>query len=198
MTHKLLYAAASPYSCKVRMAAAYAEIALDLVATETGKQPPALMQANPLAKIPVLLVEGAPPVFDSRAITHYLDRISGGRLFPVDSTARTEAEVLESLCDGLCDALLAHVYERRYRPEAIVHQPWLEKQWARALRVLQSLEKSPPSLGDMHAGTIALRTSLGYLKLRFNGQWEGNCPRLVQWADEFDHRFPGLVDCLPA
>ncbi|MBL8580613.1 MAG: glutathione S-transferase N-terminal domain-containing protein, partial [Rhizobiaceae bacterium] len=49
--HKLLYAPASPYSAKVRMAAAYAGVAVEPVVVDTGKSPPILLEANPLGKI---------------------------------------------------------------------------------------------------------------------------------------------------
>ena len=48
--HKILYAPASPYSAKVRMAAAYASIPLEAVKTDTAAAPPELLQANPLGK----------------------------------------------------------------------------------------------------------------------------------------------------
>lgn len=194
---KLLYAAASPYSCKVRMAAAHLGIELELVPTETANQPQALMQANPLGKIPVLLLENGEALFDSRTITHYFDRAAGGRLYPGEAGARTRAEVLEALCDGMCDALLAHVYERRYRPENLVHQPWLERQWSKAEAALKFLEKSPPVHEPVDAGKLALRAALGYLNFRFKDQWEVNAPRLLDWAATFDHRFPGLAELVP-
>lgn len=196
-SYRLLSASASPYSSKVRMAAAHAGIALELVPTSTGEQPPELMKSNPLAKIPVLLRSDGDPIHDSQVIVAYLDRVSGGKLFPKDGEARTRAQVLEALGDGICDALLAHVSERRYRPEAIVHQPWLDKQWDRVKRTLASLEASPPPLDELDGGKIAVRAALGYLALRFAGQWESDCPAMVSWAKDFDARYPKLVDCIP-
>ena len=50
---KLLYASASPYSAKVRMAAAYAGIAIEPVAVKTDDNPASLIDANPLGKIQI-------------------------------------------------------------------------------------------------------------------------------------------------
>lgn len=197
MKPKLLYAPASPYSCKVRMAAAYLGIDLELVRTETATQPPELVRANPLGKIPVLVLDNGEAVYDSRAITHHFDRVSGGRLYPRESEARRHAEVLEALCDGICDALLAHVYERRYRPEDLVHQPWLARQWAKAETALKYLEAAPPPHLPLDAGKLALRTTLGYLGFRFRDQWEHNAPRLLAWAASFDQEFPELAAFIP-
>ena len=79
---KLLYASASPYSAKVRMAAAYAGVPLDAVIVDTNQRPAELIQANPLGKIPTLITDEGEAMFDSRAITQHLNRVSGNALFP--------------------------------------------------------------------------------------------------------------------
>ena len=78
---KVLYSSASPYSAKVRMAVAYAGIVLD-VRVNIGVYPPCLIGANPLGKIPVLAGDDGEAVYDSRAITQHLNRLSGSQLFP--------------------------------------------------------------------------------------------------------------------
>jgi glutathione S-transferase len=195
---KLLFATPSPYSAKVRMAAAYAGIAVDAVPTNTGEEPEILLKNNPLGKIPVLLTDEGESLFDSRAITQYLNRVSKNALFPRNPAKRLEAEKLEALADGICDCLLAHVYERRFRPEEIVHQPWLEKQWTKVTRALDHLEAAPPKLPKkITAGQIALRACLGYLDLRFAGKWERGHSKLRRWAKRFDEKFPELAALTP-
>ena len=196
---KVLYSSSSPYSAKVRMAAAYAGIALDAVAVETSAEPAELIGANPLGKIPVLVGDDGEAVYDSRAITQHLNRLSGNRLFPRSPAKRTDAERLEALADGIADCALAHVYERRSRPEEIVHQPWLDKQWSKVLRALDHLNANPPKLGKKTTGGhIALRATLGYLDLRFAGKWEKGRGRLKRWAARFDEKFPELKALLPS
>ena len=196
---KVLYSSASPYSAKVRMAAAYAGIALDAVAVETSAEPAELIGANPLGKIPVLVGDDGEAVYDSRAITQHLNRLSGNRLFPRGQVKRTDAERLEALADGIADCALAHVYERRSRPEEMVHQPWLDKQWSKVLRALDHLNANPPKLGKKTTGGhIALRATLGYLDLRFAGKWEKGRGRLKRWAARFDEKFPELKGLLPS
>lgn len=195
---KLLYSPPSPYSAKVRMAAAYAGIELDAVSTDTNKPGAELLAANPLGKIPVLLAEDGTAVSDSTAILYYLDRASKGALFPRNAAKRTEAEQLEALADGICDCLLAHVYERRFRPEEKIHQEWLDKQWEKVTRGLDALNAAPPKLPKkINAGQIALRACLGYLQLRFEGKWERGRSRLVRWAKKFDEKFPEIAAFVP-
>jgi glutathione S-transferase len=196
---KLLYSPASPYSAKVRMCAAYGGIALEAVNVDTAAEPAELIESNPLGKIPVLVAEEGQAVYDSRAITQYLNRLSGNALFPRNAAKRTEAEVLEALADGIADCALAHVYERRMRPQELVHQPWLDKQWKKVTRGLDLLNGNPPKLGKKAtAGQIALRATLGYLDLRFAGQWERGRGKLTRWATRFDDKFPELKGLLPS
>ena len=196
---KVLYAPPSPYSAKVRMAAAQAGIKLEAVRTDAASQPAELVSVNPLGKIPCLVTDEGQGVFDSRTITQYLNRISGNALFPRNAAKRLEAEQLEALADGICDCLLAHVYERRLRPAEKVHQPWLDSQWSKAVRGLDHLNANLPRLGKSPtAGHIALRSTLAYLDLRFEGQWERGRTKLRRWAVRFDERFPDLKAYLPS
>lgn len=194
----ILYSPASPYSAKVRMAAQWCGIDAEARVVDTAGQPAELITANPLGKIPVLIGDDGEAVFDSRAITQHLNRLSGGALYPRKADKRLQAERLEALADGICDCLLAHVYERRGRPAEIVHQPWLDKQWSKAVRALDHLEGNLPKLTKKaDGGQIALRAALGYLALRFEGQWERGRPKLKRWAKRFDEKFPALAPLLP-
>lgn len=194
----ILYSPASPYSAKVRMAAAWSGLDIEARIVNTAEQPAGLIAANPLGKIPVLVTDEGDGIFDSRVITQHLNRLSGGALFPRKADKRLKAERLEALADGICDCLLAHVYERRSRPAEKVHQPWLDAQWQKATRALDHLEADMPKLGKKpDAGQIALRATLGYLALRFEGQWERGRPKLKRWAKRFDERFPALAALLP-
>ena len=100
--------------------------------------------------------------------------------------------------DGLADCLLAYIYEQRFRPAEKVSPEWMEKQWAKVTRALDALNETPPKLPKkITAGQIALRASVGYLQLRFEGKWERGRSRLVRWTKKFDERFPDLIPLLP-
>ncbi len=196
--NKLLYSSASPYSAKVRMAATWAGIPFDAVTVDTNAEPALLIDANPLGKIPTWLLDDGQALFDSRAIMQHLNRESKNALFPRNAKKRLEAERLEALADGLADCLLANVYERRFRPAEKQHQPWLDKQWSKAERALDHLNANLPRLGKKpDGGQIALRAVVGYLDLRFPGQWERGRSKLKRWASRFDERFPTLAALVP-
>jgi glutathione S-transferase len=187
---KILYSTTSPYSAKVRMAARHLGIALEAVPTVTDDVPAELIAANPLGKIPVLLREGKPAVFDSRAIMQFFNRETKGKLYPRGRERRTQAETLEALCDGITDSLLAIVYERRMRPAEKLHQPVIDRNWAKVTRGLAVLNSQPPKgLLRPHGGHFALAALLGYLSLRFAGEWEADCGNLTRWLKRFEKVF---------
>ncbi len=187
---KILYSPASPYSSKVRMAAHYCGLDYESVVVDTNADPSQLVDSNPLGKIPTLIPDNASAVYDSRAIMQYLDRISGRRLYPRNAEKRTEAEVLEALCDGTTDCLLAIVYERRFRPEEKVHAPWIDRQWSKVERALDHLnDHLPRTSKNLHGGHFALGGLLGYLDLRFAGQWQRGRPKLKNWPQKLSKFF---------
>lgn len=195
---KLLYGPTSPYSAKVRMAAELAGIALDAEVVDTNVNPSVLIDANPLGKIPTLITEDGVTVYDSRVITQYLNRLSGNKIFPRNAAKQLEAGTLEALADGICDCLLTIVYERRMRPEDKVHQPWVDRQWEKALRGLDALNANPPKLPkSISVGQIAVRSLLAYLDIRFAGKWEKGRGKLKKWAVRFDEKWPDLAAKLP-
>ena len=188
---KLLCSPTSPYSNKVRMAAHFLGLELNIIRVDTNAGPAILVDNNPLGKIPTLLTDDGVSVFDSVAIMHYFDRLTKGGLYPSKKGKRTDAEILEALCDGMGDCLLAIVYERRFRDEEKVHQPWIDRQWKKATSVLAHLSANPPKLGKkLHGGHFALAATLDYLDLRFKDQWEADHASLVDWLRQFEKKFP--------
>ncbi|NRP85087.1 putative GST-like protein YibF [Ensifer adhaerens] len=187
---RLLCSSTSPFSSKVRMAARHLGIELEEIRVDTNAGPALLVDNNPLGKIPTLLTDDGEAIFDSRAIMHYFDRQEGG-LYPSKKGKRTEAEVLEALCDGTMECLLSIVYERRLREPEKQHQPWIDRQWTKASRALAHLDAEPPKIGKkLHAGHFALAALIGYLQLRFEGQWEADYAELINWASKFEKHFP--------
>lgn len=195
---KLLYAPASPFSSKVRMAARYSGLVLEEVRIDASAEGPDLVGHNPLGKIPTLITDTDQAVFDSRAIMHFIDRSAGRKLYPRNAERRTEVEVLEALCDGICDAIVLVVYERRYRPEEKVHQEWIDRQWRRVERGLDHLNANlPRTTKSLNGGHFALAAMLGYLNLRFEGKWERGRPKLKNWPTRFEKVFPDHAGLKP-
>lgn len=173
------------------MSAHYLNLGVAAELTKTEAAPAELIGSNPLGKIPVLIREDKPPVFDSVAIMQFLNRETKGRLYPRNPERRTEAEILEALCDGITDCLLAIMYEKRFHPPEKIHQPWIDRQWEKVARGLDHLNANLPKTSkNLHGGHFALAAMLGYLNLRFAGEWEKGRSKLKNWPQKFEKFFP--------
>jgi len=150
---------------------------------------------NPLGKIPVLILEDGTTLYDSRVIAEYLDQLAGGGIVFPRNSSRWGVLTEAALADGIMDAALLIVYEKRLRPEATWSAGWLDNQQRRIDRALGSLEDNPPKLTNPPLiGQIGLACALGYLDLRFAGKWRATHPALVQWLDSFAAAVPGFAE----
>ena len=196
---KLFYAGPSPYSSKVRMAARHLGLDVEDVATKTGPENDDLNAANPLGKIPCLVLGDGTALFDSRAIMQEFNRRERNRLFPSGKDKRRVAERLEALADGMCDAMLAIVYDKRFRPEEKQHEPWHDMQWEKVARALDWLEANPVRVTQrLHGGQFALAAALGYADLRFEDRnWRRGRPKARRFLDRFAERFDAWDELKP-
>ena len=77
------------------------------------KADPALSAANPLSKIPALILEDGSALYDSAVICDYLDTLHAGpRLVPASGPLRFRALRQQALCDGILEAAILVFYER--------------------------------------------------------------------------------------
>jgi glutathione S-transferase len=194
----ILYSPASPYSAKVRMAAAHAGFAAEGKVVVTADDPADLIDANPLGKIPALVMADGRTFFDSPVIMAVIDAEAKAALYPKNAIKRISVMQREALADGICDCLIAYMYEIRLRPEGMRMQAIMDRQLKKALRGLDALcaaKLTAPAKID--AGHIAVRAMIGYLDLRFAGKWEKGRKKLQRFAAAFDARHPELAKLAP-
>ncbi len=190
---QLIFAKPSPYARKVWVTLHETGQADEVEPVEVSTTPmatdPAVAAANPVGKIPALLRNDGPAIYDSRVICRYLDARAGTGLYP---EARIwDTLTLEATADGILDAALSMVYERRIRPEEMVHEPWIEAQWAKAARSVAALNARWMShlQGPLDAGQIAVGCALGYLDFRLGDRgWRTGNPALADWYEGFAAR----------
>lgn len=153
---------------------------------------------NPIGKIPTLVRDDGPAVYDSRVISRYLDdRFSAG-LYPAGRI--WDVLTLEATGDGISDAAVLMIYEIRSRPEEKRHQPFVDGQWAKIARALDALEERWISLlnGPLNAGQISVACALGYLDFRHAVRdWRAGHPELAAWFKRFEQR-PSMQATLPS
>ena len=199
---KLLSSPLSPYGRKVKMTLAMKGLKdkVEVIAVDTNiPANPEITVANPLAKIPALVLASGECIYDSAVICEYLDSLTPSPvLFPKSGPERWKTLTMASLCDGILDAALLLVYEKRFRPEDKWHAPWQQRQEAKIGRALDQLEKSPPAWGQSpDYGHLTLAAALGYLDFRHEGKWRAGHPKLVAWLDQFAKAVPAFEETLP-
>lgn len=154
---------------------------------DPGTQP---LDANPLGKIPTLVLDDGMALYDSRVICRYLDDRAGAGLYPPPPRL-WRTLTLEATADGILDAAVLMVYEQRLRPEEHRFAPWLEGQWAKIARALDRLETAWQDhlAGPLDMGQIALASALSYLDFRHGARdWRRGHPGLADWHERIAAR----------
>ena len=171
---KLIGSLSSPYVRKVRIVMAEKKLEFQFVQEDVWNSD-AILQSNPLGKVPCLVMEGGEAVFDSRVIVEYLDTLSPvGKLIPAAGRERAEVRTWEALADGVLDALIAIRLEQTWagrRPEQR-SAAWCDRQLT---KVHASLKAMDAGLGERvwcnsqhySLADIATGCALAYLDFRF-------------------------------
>lgn len=104
---KLLASPTSPYARKLRVLAHELGLDLEIVDTAPLDDDPALLAANPLGKVPALLLDGGAALFDSPVIAGFLLAIAPDRaVLPPSGPAHWHGRTTEALADGILDAAI--------------------------------------------------------------------------------------------
>jgi len=116
---KLLYSPTSPYARKARIVALEKGLGerVEIVSAIPWPDPAPVIGANPLGKVPVLVLEDGTAIYDSPVICEYLDSlVPASPLIPYDGPARWLVLRRQALCDGILDAAVGMVLESRRPP----------------------------------------------------------------------------------
>ncbi|WP_340109672.1 glutathione S-transferase [Pikeienuella sp. HZG-20] len=191
---QLFHAGPSPYVRKVMVlleeAGKTGDVALIDGATTPVDPNKALIAANPVGKIPCLVRDDGPALYDSRVITRYLDAKYRTGLYPTGE-ALWSTMTLEAHADGVLDAALLCIYETRMRPEEHRSEAWVNGQRAKISRGLDALEERwlAHLAGPLDMGVIGIGCMLGYLDFRREmggwSDWRDGRPGLAAWGEAF-------------
>lgn len=98
--------------------------------------------ANPLGRIPALVLDDGETLIDSGAIIDHLDQAYGGArpLTPPSGADRRAVLRIAALMMGACDKGLQAAYERNHHPPEKVHQPWIDDCMAQMRSALSAVD----------------------------------------------------------
>jgi len=199
---KLIASPTSPYVRKVRVALAEKKIEYQRVDLSPFEADHPVQAFSPLGKVPVLVLDDGTHLYDSRVIVEYLDTVSPvSRLIPEPNRQRIAVKRWEALSDGICDATIAIVLEKR-RPARQQNKAWITRQQQKVAAGVADMARE---LGE-HAwcnaesyslADIAVGCALGYLDLRYPELgWRDAYPNLARLAEKLAKR-PSFLETAP-
>jgi len=187
---KLIGSLTSPYVRKVSIVLAEKKLECTFELDSPWASDSKVPSMNPLGKVPVLLLDDATPLYDSRVIVEYLDSTTANnRLIPANGRERLMVRRWEALADGVNDAAVSAFLEAK-RPLEQQSADWISRQREKISRGLKSMSDDLGPHPWCHArgfslADIAVGVALGYLDFRFPDiRWRGQHPNLAKLYDK--------------
>jgi glutathione S-transferase len=177
---RLISATPSPYARKVRIALAEKNIPFELITEVPWNQGAITKQHNPLAKLPVLILEDLELIYPKTP------------LLSSEVPERLMAKKLEVLADGVCDAVVLVFFERMRGEHASAK--WTARQVhkieAGVGELARLVEQRQFAVGNKFGlADIAVGSALGYLKVRFKEfDWQALYPALANYSATLEQR----------
>ncbi|HAT31228.1 MAG TPA: glutathione S-transferase [Janthinobacterium sp.] len=202
---KLIGSLASPYVRKVRIVLAEKKLDYAFELENVWQPDSKIALANPLGKVPCLMLDDGSALIDSRVIVEYIDTLTPVcKLLPPTGNGRERADIKnwEALADGILDAGVLMRLERTQRPPGQQSEAWVERQMSKVTLGLTALSQRLGE-GVFCAGKnytladVAVGCTLGWLAFRFPEiDWRGAHPNLARLADKLAER-ASFKDTLP-
>jgi glutathione S-transferase len=202
---KLIGSLTSPFVRKVRVVLAEKKLDYKFDVEDVWAADTRIGEANPLGKVPCLVMEGGEAIFDSRVIVEYVDTLSPvGKLIPLSGRERVEVKTWEALGDGLLEAAILARMEQTWggRTAEQRSQAWIDRQLSKVHASLKAMSQGlgdrPWCTGNHHSlADIAVGCALGYLDFRFGDiAWRDDHPNLAKLYEKVSQR-PSFLDTAP-
>lgn len=200
---RLIGSYTSPYVRKVRVVMAEKRIECQFELEDVWSADTRIQHANPLGKVPCLIMEDGGAVFDSRVIVEYLDTVTPiAKLVPANGRERVEVRTWEALADGVLDAAILARLEQTQRPREQQSDAWIARQMGKVdsglAAMSRGLAEKPWCNGQAYTlADIAVGCALFYLDFRYPQiDWRARHPNLLRLADKLALR-PSFVETAP-
>ncbi len=199
---KLFWSEASPFARKVLAAAIEKGLdgRIEVIPVNTREDPAGLIAANPLGKIPAMLLDDGMALYDSPVICAYLDAhpdAAGGPLIPASGPERWLVLRGEAFGDGMMDLGVALIGEKR-KPDGEKSPTMAARQRTQLERSLDAAPAIIEGLPDAFTlGHLAIACTLDYLDFRHPEiDWRQGRGALAEWGARIAER-PSLARTMP-
>ncbi len=191
---KLIIAKPSPYARKARIALLEKGIDCEIVIDNPWLPDTRVAEANPLGKVPALLLDDGSVVHDSKVIVEYLETLAvPPMLIPAAPRERIAHKQIEAIADGICDAVVLIALEGA-RPEDKRSDAWLERQKRKIVEGIAELERllaGKEWFTDAGFGLAEIATvcALDYVDFRYpHYQWRPHAAGLLALHERLSAR----------
>jgi len=191
---KLIIAKPSPYARKARIALIEKGIPFEVVVDNPWQPDTGITSANPLGKVPALVLDDGSAIHDSKVIVEYLETLDRApHLLPRTKELWIRHKMIEAVADGICDAIVLAVIEQRRAPEKR-SADWVERQHRKVEAGTAELSNM---LGKrqwftdagMALGDIATVCALEYIDFRYpQFDWRRAAPNLIPLQERLSQR----------
>ncbi|MBL4801846.1 MAG: glutathione S-transferase N-terminal domain-containing protein [Emcibacter sp.] len=180
---ELFYTPTSPYSRKIQILADHLGLNDRIKMTflhplfdKTGQ----LAAANPLEKVPTLVLDNGDCIFDSPVIADALYHFSEAPALPFEE--RLKQQQLQALGDGIMDAAVLSQMEKM-REDAEQSEYWQDR-WQKA--IIRSIDEFENNMiqqaEEWHIGSMSMACALDYLDLRHpHLHWTTHNKKTYEW-----------------
>ncbi len=191
---QLLYTKRSPYARKVRVIALEKGIHLELIDEDLAKKSKQLLDANPLGKVPTLILEDGTTVYDSPVICQYLDNLNTkSPMIPQGAHAKLKVLKGEALADDLVTGAINAYMEKMRHPKDF-HQDFITAQEKNIKNSYAFIEQHLNELSEFNLASVAIASAIGYIHFRLpHLKVEG---KLAKWFEDISKR-PSMLETVP-
>jgi glutathione S-transferase len=189
---KFHYAAASPYARKAHATAIETGMVdkLEMEPTSPWTDPEGYRDINPVGKVPALVRDDGPALYQSNIICEYFDAHGDNKVYPASGAERWTAMRQLAAADGILDASVLIRMEGMFHEGDAISQKLIDRQELSVAAALDQLEDEADDLnGPVTIGQIAVACALGYRDFRFEEvNWRRDRPKLAAWFETFSKR----------
>lgn len=199
---KLIIAKPSPYARKARVALIEKGIDFETVVENPWLPETRVGDANPLGKIPALVLDDGRVIHDSKVIFEYLETLGRSpALIPSAPDQRIAHKQIEAIADGISDAVVLIRLEGTRPPEK-QSADWVARQHKKIEAGIAELSRL---LGErewftdsgMGLADITTACTLGFLDLRYSEvDWRRKAPNLEPLFERLSAR-PSFAQTKP-
>jgi glutathione S-transferase len=140
----------SPYTRRVAVSLNALGLPFELEHLYVFKEPGRVRAHNPVVRIPTLVLDDGEALVESYAILDAIDQMAGPdkALTPAAGEARRRVMKVTAIALAGTEKAQWAFYERRFRPEEKVHQPWIDHNDQQVVGGLRFLDRLAARAGD--------------------------------------------------